>query len=147
MSSSTIIDEVTPDEAYRTLIEDKTARLVDVRTRAEWAFVGLPDTSATGADLWTVEWASFPSMAQNQDFTAQLEELSAGQMPARLFFICRSGARSMAAARTVAAAMESRGLAIHCTNVAEGFEGDLDSDMHRGIVSGWKARGLAWRQS
>ena len=51
------------------------------------------------------------------------------------------------AAQMVAATLSGKGLAAHCTNVAEGFEGDLDQDDHRGGVNGWKARGLPWRQN
>jgi len=70
-----------------------------------------------------------------------------GRMPSRILFICRSGARSLAAARAVAEAIGPGSGLEHCTNVAEGFEGDLDSDGHRGTLNGWKTRGLPWRQS
>jgi len=142
-----IIDEVDPAEAYRLLESNPETALIDVRTRAEWAFVGLPDLSALGRPVWPVEWVAFPNMAQNPDFTGDLVTRSGGTLPARLFFICRSGSRSMAAAQMVAAALAEQGLMAHCTNVAEGFEGDLDQEGHRGGVSGWKARGLPWRQN
>jgi rhodanese-related sulfurtransferase len=142
-----IIDEVDPAEAYRLLESNPETALIDVRTRAEWAFVGLPDLSALGRPVWPVEWVAFPSMAQNPDFTSDLATRSGGTLPARLFFICRSGSRSMAAARMVAATLAEQGLMAHCTNVAEGFEGDLDQEGLRGGVSGWKARGLPWRQN
>lgn len=121
--------------------------MVDVRTRAEWNFVGLPDLSGAGKRVWTVEWVRFPDMQPNPDFLATLLELSGGTLPNRLCFICRSGARSMAAARYVAEAAEGMGQVVHCTNVAEGFEGDLDTDRHRGTSNGWKAHDLPWLQS
>ena len=142
-----IIDEVDPAEAYRLLESHPEAALIDVRTRAEWAFVGLPDLSALGCRFWPVEWVAFPSMARNPAFVDELTARTDGKLPSRLFFICRSGSRSMVAAQTVAAALAEQGLAAHCTNVAEGFEGDLDQDGHRGRDSGWKARGLPWRQN
>ena len=142
-----IVDEVDPVTAYQLLESRPDIALVDVRTRAEWAFVGVPDIRETGRPIWMVEWVTFPDQAQNSDF---LDEL-AGQMgespPGRLLFICRSGSRSMAAARAVAAALAGQGVAAHCTNVAEGFEGDLDAEGHRGSVNGWKTRGLPWRQN
>jgi rhodanese-related sulfurtransferase len=58
-----------------------------------------------------------------------------------LFFICRSGARSRMAAEAMANVGYRR-----CRNVADGFEGPLDADRHRGQVAGWKAAGLAWAQ-
>jgi rhodanese-related sulfurtransferase len=137
---------LSPPEAFAEIRQDEAAQLVDVRTRAEWNFVGLPDLSGLGKRVWTVEWVSFPTMQPNPDFFAQLLELSGGTLPTRLCFICRSGARSMAAARHVADAAQDLGQSVHCTNVAEGFEGDLDPDRHRGTHNGWKAHGLPWLQ-
>lgn len=143
---TSLVDELAPTDAYAALKTSGSAAIVDVRTRAEWAFVGVPDVSETGRQLFTVEWVTFPQMTPNQHFLDQLLEQVGGELPERLFFICRSGARSMMAARLVAEAAESQGRPIHCTNVAEGFEGDLDASRHRGRVNGWKVRGLPWLQ-
>jgi rhodanese-related sulfurtransferase len=145
--SRSIVDELTPPEAHAALAEDHDSALVDVRTRAEWAFTGMPDLSALGKDVLAVEWVSFPSMAPNARFFEEVLDKAGGSLPDRLFFICRSGARSMTAARAVAAESEARGHPIHCTNVAEGFEGDLDDRHHRGRRNGWKVHGLPWRQT
>jgi rhodanese-related sulfurtransferase len=59
-----------------------------------------------------------------------------------LLFLCRSGARSRAAA----IAMTRVGFG-KSYNIAGGFEGDLDEQRHRGRRNGWKAQGLPWRQS
>lgn len=159
-----IVDEVDPLTAYRLLESRSDAVLIDVRTRAEWSFVGLPDVSATGRPLWLVEWAGFPDMAANPGFLDTLmqrirgqaegdqgddrgDDAGANQPPERLLFICRSGQRSMAAARAVAEALAAEGVAARCSNVAEGFEGELDSRGQRGRLNGWKARGLPWRQT
>jgi rhodanese-related sulfurtransferase len=142
-----IVDEVDPAEAYRLLKSNPETALIDVRTRAEWAFVGLPDLSALDRPVWPIEWVAFPDMARNSAFVDQLMSQTGGKLPTRLLFICRSGSRSMAAAQTVAATLAGQGVAAHCTNVAEGFEGDLDQDGHRGRANGWKARGLPWRQN
>ncbi|MEM7743539.1 MAG: rhodanese-like domain-containing protein [Pseudomonadota bacterium] len=142
-----MIDELPPADTYRALAETGDSALVDVRTRAEWTFTGIPDVGATGRDLLMVEWVSFPSMAPNPRFMTDLVEAAGGELPGRLFFICRSGARSMAAAQLVAAEAMQRGERRHCTNVAEGFEGDLDAEGHRGRMNGWKVAALPWRQS
>lgn len=141
------VDELTPPDALAAIAEDPDTVLVDVRTRAEWNFTGMPDLSPLGRDVIAVEWTSFPSMAPNPRFFEEVVEQSGGRLPGRLFFICRSGARSMAAARLIAAEAQARGQAVHCTNIAEGFEGDLDGEGHRGSTNGWKVRGLPWRQS
>jgi len=142
-----IVDEIDPAEAYRHLESDSDAVLIDVRTRAEWAFVGMPDLSALGRPLWPLEWVTFPEMARNPDFLDEVASRIGGRPPGRPFFICRSGVRSMAAAQAVAAMMARQGMQAHCTNVAEGFEGDLDENGQRGRKNGWKNKGLPWRQS
>ena len=141
------VDELAPEPAYQALKETVSAAMVDVRTRAEWAFVGLPDLDEIGKDLWPVEWVQFPDMSPNDQFMQQLLGRAGGELPERLFFICRTGSRSLAAARKVAMESQAMGQAVHCTNVAEGFEGDLDQGRHRGSRNGWKARGLPWQQS
>ncbi|MEL7461103.1 MAG: hypothetical protein AAFX45_00275 [Pseudomonadota bacterium] len=86
-------------------------------------------------------------MSTNPRFVADVQDALSGQWPETLLFICRSGVRSRYAAEAVAEALVPTGAATRCINVAEGFEGDLDLDNHRGRLNGWKARGLAWRQS
>ena len=138
-----IVDELDPKAAYDALQDLDDVALVDVRTRAEWTFIGIPDISATGKQFWPIEWVRFPDMSPNPAFLDELVQRAGGQVPQHVLFICRSGARSMAAAHAIAAA----GLSGRCTNVAEGFEGDLDTMRHRGGLNGWKARGLPWQQS
>ncbi len=137
--------DVDPAEAWHLLQTYPDAQLVDVRTSAEWAFVGLPDLSAIDREVHCVEWQKFPSMSPNPDFTAQARaKITAAGASAStpVLFLCRSGARSRAAAIAMAAAGFSRAI-----NVAGGFEGDLDRERHRSGVSGWKAAGLPWRQT
>ena len=144
---TSIVDELTPQECYDLLTKLPSSALTDVRTHAEHSFVGVPDITELGRPFWPVEWVSFPEMRPTADFVDRLVSLAGGSLPDRLFFICRSGARSLAAAHAVAETMQGWGRPMHCTNVAEGFEGDLDAKGHRGSRNGWKARGLPWRQS
>lgn len=141
------VDEMIPPDALSALAEDPDSALIDVRTRAEWTFTGMPDLTPLGREVIAVEWMSFPAMAPNPSFFEEVLAQAGGSLPERLFFICRSGARSMAAARLVAAEAEQRGHPVRCTNVAEGFEGELDADGHRGHRNGWKVHGLPWRQT
>lgn len=141
------VDLADPTSAYERMRADPDCALVDVRTRAEWSFVGVPDLAGIGRPLWLVEWVRFPDMAPNSGFTAELIERADGTLPGRLYFICRSGVRSQAAAEHVAAASAASGRPVRCTNIVEGFEGDRNADGHRGVASGWKARGLPWVQN
>lgn len=141
------VDELSPADSFAALERDTDTALVDVRTRPEWAFVGLPDLARVGRRVATVEWTLFPSMTVNPNFLAELTGALDGALPSRLFFICRSGVRSLSAARQVAEETARGGHALHCTNVKEGFEGDLDAEGHRGTLGGWKLAGLPWRQN
>lgn len=146
-SLGTAVDVMTPDEVWAALEADSSAQLVDVRTRPEWSFVGVPDLSALGRQVMLAEWRSFPDMQVSPDFADSVLGALGDPAPEQIFFICRSGARSLEAAREVAGQCAQRGLKVRCVNVAEGFEGDLDQYRHRGAMNGWKARGLAWQQS
>ena len=136
------IEEVDVASAWNALQGNSRSQLVDVRTRAEWTYVGIPDLGAIGKRTVLVEWQTFPDQSVDPRFAERLaNELQAlgVQVDDDLFFICRSGSRSLAAAR----AMASAGYRA-CRNVTEGFEGPLDDDRHRGALSGWKAIGLPW---
>lgn len=138
------IEEVTPLETWDRLRSDPRAVLVDVRTRAEWAFVGLPDLSELSRELLLVEWQSFPDSRVAPDFAERLDavlEKKGATREDQIFFICRSGGRSRMAADMMAEAGYRR-----CRNVTEGFEGPLDPSRHRSQVAGWKFAGLAWVQ-
>lgn len=141
-----VVREVSPSDAWEMLSQDDRAVLVDVRTDAEREFVGGPDLRGLGRDVLHVAWKTWPGMTPNPGFVGALMD-EAVALPPRMLFLCRSGARSMQAARAVADALSAKGETVECVNVAEGFEGDLDGLHHRGGLNGWKARGLAWRQS
>ncbi len=142
-----IVTELSPAESYIALKQTDDAIIVDVRTHAEWSFVGIPDLDADGKQLVLSEWKKFPDMAQNNEFVSELLAGFGQTPPSKIMFLCRSGVRSMQAAHAVAAALEGSGASGECINIAEGFEGDLGPDRHRGSVGGWKAAGLPWKQS
>jgi rhodanese-related sulfurtransferase len=132
--------DLTPQQAYQLLQDDPQAVLVDVRTRAEWNYVGLPDLEPIGRTVGCVEWVTFPDGEPNPGFLDQLVEL--GVRPGvPVAFLCRSGVRSAAAAELATA----RGLG-PAYNISDGFEGPPDASAHRGSTAGWKAAGLPWRQ-
>lgn len=133
--------DLSPKEAWDLLAKEPGARLVDVRTDAEWAFVGGPDTAPLGKPTERISWQVFPAMAINPAFADQVAA-SAADKSQPILFLCRSGARSRDAAITLTQAGFTR-----CYNIADGFEGPMDPARHRGAVSGWKASGLPWKQS
>ena len=122
-----------PAEAHEIMQKAPGAKLVDVRTRAEWDFVGRVPGSLP------IEWQSYPSSQPNPAF---LDELTAQTKPdAIVMFLCRSGARSHAAACAALQAGYARSY-----NVLQGFEGDKDAQGHRASVGGWQFAGLPWVQ-
>ncbi|WP_225785220.1 rhodanese-like domain-containing protein [Xenophilus sp. Marseille-Q4582] len=109
------------------------AVLVDVRTDAEREWVG----QVPGAV--PLAWKQWPGMALNPGFD---EGLRAAVPPgAKVMMLCRSGVRSIAAAR------RATELGVEAYNILEGFEGDADAQGHRGRRGGWRFHGLPWRQN
>lgn len=132
--------DVTPSDTFERLTGDDRAVLVDCRTQAEWSYVGVPDLAPIGKSVIPIEWSRFPDGAINADFITQLEEAGVDRS-APVFFLCRSGVRSKAAASAATAAGWT---AAH--NISDGFEGPSDEAGHRGTRSGWKVAGLPWKQ-
>lgn len=132
--------DITPEEAWQLLTSTPEAVLVDVRTDAEWRFVGVPDLSSLQRDVVFIEWNRTDG-TRNESFLDELK--SAGVTPGEksVVFLCRSGNRSISAAEAATQA----GIA-PSYNVLDGFEGNLDENHHRGST-GWKAVGLPWKQS
>lgn len=122
---------LTPREAWDVWQLAPGARLVDVRTRAEWDWVGRIPGAVE------IEWTSYPAGQPNAHFLVQMKQQLDPE--ALLLFICRSGVRSHHAA---ALATEAGYPA--CYNVLEGFEGDKDANGQRGKTGGWRLAGLPW---
>ena len=128
--------DVSPKDCFEAMQNDMSAVMVDVRTAPEWMFVGQPKI----ARMASISWQVFPAMAVNEKFAEQVAE--AGIQPEhQVYFLCRSGVRSAAAAAAI-----TRAGYPNCYNIAAGFEGDIDQHGHRGSMNGWKAAGLPWQQ-
>lgn len=135
-----MVENISPKQVWDALRADPAAQIVDVRTDAEWAYVGLPDLSAADKQPLLIPWQLFPSMQVNAGFVDQMKQ--AGLTPDhKIYFLCRSGVRSLAAGRAAQAAGFP-----HAYNIADGFEGPPDEGGHRGTVAGWKAEALPWQQ-
>ena len=124
---------LTPAEAHEVWRNAPGAKLVDVRTRAEWDYVGRIPGAVE------IEIVTYPGGRPNPGFMAELESKVDKTVP--VLFICRSGGRSHNAAMLAAQAGYT------AYNVLEGFEGDRDAGGHRNTVGGWRVAGLPWSQS
>jgi rhodanese-related sulfurtransferase len=124
--------DISPQQAWA-WVQAGQAVLVDVRSDAEREWVGFVPGAVALA------WKQWPGMAINREFDAGIVAAAAGK-PA-LVLLCRSGVRSIAAAR------RATELGVRSYNILEGFEGDPDPQGHRGLIGGWRMRGLPWRQN
>ena len=139
-SGATYAGDVDVIMAWEAVKSVPNSVLVDVRTAAEWNFVGVPDLSSIEKQPVLVEWQVFPTMDVNGAFVDSVAEATPDKS-APIYFLCRSGARS----KSAAIAMTQIGYE-ECFNIIPGFEGPHDTDQHRGLTDGWKARGLPWVQ-
>ncbi|MFS0699649.1 rhodanese-like domain-containing protein [Cellulomonas sp. 179-A 4D5 NHS] len=140
MSAGGYAGDLTPQQAWELLEHDERALLVDVRTDGEWATIGVPDTSTTGRPAAFVEWVDGTGRP-NPAFVDELDASGLAPGDERpVVFLCRSGVRSVGAAKLATAA----GLG-PAYNVLDGFEGGVGPDGQRG-ATGWRAAGLPWRQ-
>lgn len=108
------------------------AVLVDVRTDAEREWVGFVPGAVP------VSWKQWPGMALNAEFDEALK--AAVPAGTKVVLLCRSGVRSVAAAR------RATELGLEAYNILEGFEGDADDQAQRGHKGGWRMQGLPWMQ-
>ena len=121
---------VTVQQAFA-WVETGEAVLVDIRTDAERAWVG----SVPGAV--PLPFKQWPGMQLNPDFDSAITALGSSK---KLVLLCRSGIRSVAAAKRAAE------LGLQAYNILEGFEGDADAQGHRGKTGGWQFHELPWEQ-
>ncbi len=130
-----IIKNISPVQAYEILHGNTQAVLIDTRTQIEYSFVGHPIGAIHVPLKRPPNWESFP------DFIEQVEKhISSKSTP--VILMCRSGARSMDAAKLLEAAGYQS-----LYNMDEGFEGDKDDHNHRGTLGGWRFHKLPWEQS
>ncbi|ABM38813.1 rhodanese-like domain-containing protein [Polaromonas naphthalenivorans] len=123
--------DIAPPLAWQWL-QSGDAVLVDVRTDAEREWVGFVPGAVALA------WKQWPGMALNANFDEELK--AAVPDGKKVVFLCRSGVRSVAAAR------RATELGLEAYNILEGFEGDADGQAQRGRLGGWRLRGLPWMQ-
>ncbi len=123
--------DISAEKAYAWM-QSGEAVLIDVRSEAELAWVGFVPGAVP------VPWKQWPGMATNPAFDEAVKAAANGK---KIVLLCRSGVRSIAAAK------RATELGLEAYNILEGFEGDANEDGHRGTLGGWRMRGLPWRQN
>ncbi|RYE06545.1 MAG: rhodanese-like domain-containing protein [Rickettsiaceae bacterium] len=108
----------------------KLARLIDVRSKSEWQNYGFPLYDSY--KLLLLSWRIYPYMEINSSFE-QIINLQIQNKKETLFFICKSGLRSLEAAECV----KNMGYS-NCYNIVDGTEGNFSG-------KGWKYNNLPWQ--
>ena len=129
-----------PKMAVERLQNNPQALFVDVRSKAEFKYVGYPENSIL------IPWIDDPDWEPNPEAfsDAVMQELDGCEnlSDTEIILICRSGFRSNEALKC----LENKGFT-QVSHVASGFEGDLDENDHRGNLNGWRHDGMPWSQS
>ena len=140
LSKKDNIKNISSRECFEELSIEVNSQLIDVRTKPEWIYVGVPDLSSINKKVIFVSWQVYPEMGTNKFFENQILESNI-KKDNNLYFICRSGNRSNNAAEFLA----SRGFS-NCFNVIDGFEGNLNHERQRASIDGWQFNNLPWKQ-
>ena len=126
-----------PKMAVERLQNNPQALFVDVRSKAEFKYVGYPENSIL------IPWIDDPDWEPNPEAfsDAVMQELDGREnlSDTEIILICRSGFRSNEALKC----LENKGFT-QVSHVASGFEGDLDENDHRGNLNGWRHDGMPW---
>lgn len=129
-----------PKMAVEKLQNNPQALFVDVRSKAEYKYVGYPENSIL------IPWIDDPDWEPNPEAFSEavMQELDGREnlSDTEIILICRSGFRSNEALKC----LENKGFT-QVSHVASGFEGDLDENDHRGNLNGWRHDDMPWSQS
>jgi rhodanese-related sulfurtransferase len=140
------VKETNPIDAFEALKNQSNAVLIDVRTFEEFNFVGTVNDLQFKNKIILLPWQTMPNMTVNENFINNLENtllkmFGKIEKNINLFFLCKSGGRSMqAASYCINCGYQN------CYNIISGFEGDLNDHHQRGKINGWKASNLPWGQ-
>tara|TARA_B100001123_G_scaffold449874_2_gene617244 strand:- start:1004 stop:1438 length:435 start_codon:yes stop_codon:yes gene_type:complete len=134
------IEQVDSAECFEQLSKIPNSFLIDVRTKPEWEFNGVPDLSSINKKVIFISWLIYPEMEINSHFEKELSKLNIIKNY-KLYFICRSGNRSFEAANFLSTINYN-----YCFNLTDGFEGDKNKMSQRSTINGWKYNKLPWKQ-
>ena len=140
LSKKDNIKNISSRGCFEKLSIEVNSQLIDVRTKPEWIYVGVPDLSSINKKVIFVSWQVYPEMGTNKFFENQILESNI-KKDNNLYFICRSGNRSNNAAEF----LTSRGFS-NCFNVIDGFEGKINHERQRASIDGWQFNNLPWKQ-
>jgi rhodanese-related sulfurtransferase len=142
-----------PRASYDFLIANRDAAFIDCRSESEYFLVGHPvipgvkedgTVDSQGSFAWRPENICYSddfSAEPNDEFVHQSVRFIGPNRTRPVVIICRSGRRSVGAAKD----LEAFGYT-DVINVVYGFEGELNDQDQRGKLNGWRFDGLPWEQ-
>ena len=109
----------TPSEKIKDFLNNNSNSVVlDVRTEDEWNSVGKPDAEALNSKTFFISLLLGPDRQKNENFVKEFLEKKVPKKD-NILVICRSGVRSMAAAKL----LQQQGYK-NLINISDGFEGN-----------------------
>ena len=120
-----------PSEKIKDFLNNNSNSVVlDVRTEEEWNSVGKPDAEALNSKTFFISLLLGPDRQKNENFVKEFLEKKVPKKD-NILVICRSGVRSMAAAKL----LQEQGYK-NLINISDGFEGNPATG------EGWKKSNL-----
>jgi rhodanese-related sulfurtransferase len=108
-----------PSEKIKDFLNNNSNSVVlDVRTEEEWNSVGKPDAEALNSKTFFISLLLGPDRQKNENFVKEFLEKKVPKKD-NILVICRSGVRSMAAAKL----LQQQGYK-NLINISDGFEGN-----------------------
>jgi rhodanese-related sulfurtransferase len=120
-----------PSEKVKNFLETNPNSVVlDVRTEEEWKGVGKPDAESLNSKTFFISLLLGPDRQKNENFIKDFLQKKISKKD-NILVICRSGVRSMAAAKL----LQQEGYK-NLINISDGFEGNPATG------DGWKKSNL-----
>jgi rhodanese-related sulfurtransferase len=112
------------------LNDNSNSVILDVRTEEEWDSVGKPDAESLNSKTLFISILLGPDRQKNENFVQEFLDKKVSKKD-NVLIICRSGVRSMAAAKL----LQQQGYK-NLINISDGFEGNPATG------EGWKKSNL-----
>jgi len=120
-----------PSEKVKNFLEtNPNSIILDVRTEEEWNGVGKPDAESLNSKTFFISLLLGPDRQKNENFIKDFLQKKISKKD-NILVICRSGLRSMAAAKL----LQQEGYK-NLVNISDGFEGNPATG------EGWKKSNL-----
>ena len=113
-------------DAFDFLSKKVNSHLIDTRSDIEWKSTGIPDLTSINKRTYLINWDPFIDQTFFEKYKKFL--LTSFNQKDSLFFICRSGSRSLMAAKfAIEFGFE------HCFNIYDGFDNENNQNWKKNL--------------